>query len=115
MTAGTIAATLAKVKKFMAIHQSITIYDDELKHWITEGAETMVNTAGIPEALIEDNEGNMDPRAFTCILWYVKANFGNDRTGLSSSRGMYQHKLRELQTEEGGAWDTPGGDDDVDT
>jgi hypothetical protein len=114
MKSETLAATLAKVKKFMGIHESITVYDGELSHWIEEAAATMVNTAGIPAALIEnDSDGSMDPRAFTCILWYVKANFGNDRTGLSSSRAMYQHKLRELQTEGGGAWDPESGGDEV--
>ena len=106
MTTETLASTRAKVKKFMGIHQSITVYDDELDHWIEECESTLINTAGIPSALIEDDQGVMDKRAFTCILWYVKANFGNDRTGLRcSSRAMYQHKLRELQTEEGGVWD----------
>lgn len=113
MTEQTLATALAKVKKFMGIHSSITVYDDEIEHWISECADTMTKTAGVPTGLIEDDQGNMDSRALTCIVWYVKANFGNDRTGLASSRAMYQHKLRELQAETGGIWDS-GGDADVD-
>ncbi len=98
-------AFLRKIKKFLGIAEEITVYDEELTHWIQECIDTMTKTAGVPEHLITA----LDSRAVTAIVWYVRANFGPDRTDTNRCYTQYKHKLRELQTEDGGIWD--GGED----
>ena len=91
---------LNQIKISLGIADSITTYDEELKFWISEAKDSMIKTAGVPEHLF--SESNIDSRA---IIFYVKANYGNDRTDSSRYMNLYQKKVRQLQTEDGGVWD----------
>ena len=102
---------LAKIKKFIGIADGITVHDDELTFWIRAAVETMTNTAGVPVSVFTtDEDGNVDNRALAAVFWYVRANFGNDRSDTNRAYTQYKHKVRELQAEEGGVWDPEEGD-----
>lgn len=104
---------LEKIKKFMGIAEGIDVYDDEIIFWIDAAVKTMTETAGIPKTLFREDEE--DERAVVAVLWYVRANFGNDRTDTNRCYTQFKHKVRELQCEDGGAWDAESeGDPDVD-
>lgn len=99
---------LGRVKKSMGIASTITTMDDDLQFWIDEAKTTMQRTAGIPQDVL--TEGMEDPRAVAAIVFYVLAFHGLDRFYTTQYYSMYKHKLRELQTEDGGVWDTEAGD-----
>ena len=94
---------LNQIKISLGIADSITTYDEELKFWISEAKDSMIKTAGVPEHLF--SEDNIDSRAVAAIIFYVKANYGNDRTDSSRYMNLFQKKVRQLQTEDGGVWD----------
>lgn len=91
------------VKESIGIASTVDSFDAELTFWINDAIATMEKTAGIPASLIEAE----DPRAVCAILSYIKANFGNDRTDTNRYMSIFRSKVRQLQTEDGGAWDAP--------
>ena len=94
---------LEQVKNSIGIAGSIITYDEELMFWIKDAKDSMIKTAGVPESLLSD--GKEDTRAVAAIIFYVKANFGNDRTDSNKYMDLFRKKLRQLQTEDGGIWD----------
>lgn len=94
------------IKKRCGIAGAIKIYDEEIKGYIEDCKEDLLDS-GVHSSLIETEcEG-----VITAITLYVKANIGNDRTDTEKYMKMYQKKVFRLtlkdpvapvQPEEGG-------------
>lgn len=90
------ATMLEQVKQRCGIPTSVTAYDDEYKMLIEDAKEEM-KTSGVPEALLSDTSVN--PRVLTCIVLYIKAYRGDDRTDTEKYLDMYHKKVFKLSLE----------------
>lgn len=95
------SSIMESVKKTIGIAKTITTYDAEIRLWVDDACRTMTKTAGVPEKLIKEE----DPRAVAAIIFYVKANYGNDREDSEKYMRLFKKRVRELQMEEGGIYD----------
>ncbi len=90
------ATMLEQVKVRCGIPASITVYDSEFQALIDDCIEEM-KTAGVPAVLLSDTSEN--PRVLTCIVLYVKAFRGDDRTDTDKYLEMYHRKVFKLSLE----------------
>lgn len=85
------------VKGRCGIPESITVYDDDIKLYISDGISDM-RASGVPEYLLGQNKP--DPQTSTAITLYVKAYLGDDRTDTDKYLELYRRKVFRLTMEE---------------
>lgn len=90
------ATMLETVKLRCGIPVSITAYDDEYTELIEDAKEEM-KTAGVPDSLLSDI--NVNHRVLTCIVLYVKAMRGDDRSDTDKYLEMFHRKVFKLSLE----------------
>lgn len=90
------ATMLESVKARCGIPASVTAYDDEYKMLIEDAKEEM-KTAGVPASLLSDVSVN--PRVLTCIVLYIKAYRGDDRSDTEKYLEMFHRKVFKLSLE----------------
>lgn len=90
------ATMLEQVKQRCEIPTSITTYDSEYQSLIDDCMEEM-RTAGVPASLISSD--NVNSRVLTCIVLYVKAMRGDDRSDTEKYLAMYHKKVFKLSLE----------------
>lgn len=87
---------LDQVKTRCGIPTSITTYDSEYQDLINDCIEEM-KTAGVPDSLLSSVDVN--PRVLTCIVLYVKAYRGDDRSDTEKYLSMFHRKVFKLSLE----------------
>lgn len=90
------ATMLEQVKQRCGIPASVTAYDDEYAGLIEDAKEEM-RTAGVPASLLSDTSVNS--RVLTCIVLYVKAMRGDDRSDTEKYFEMFHRKVFKLSLE----------------
>ncbi len=90
------ATMLEQVKTRCGIPASVTAYDSEYQSLIDDCMEEM-RTAGVPASLLSTD--NINSRVLTCIVLYVKAMRGDDRSDTEKYMGMYRRKVFKLSLE----------------
>ena len=90
------ATMLKSVKARCGIPASVTAYDSEYQSLIDDCMEEM-RTAGVPASLLSTD--NINSRVLTCIVLYVKAMRGDDRSDTEKYMGMYRRKVFKLSLE----------------
>ena len=90
------ADMLTKIKERCGIPASVTAYDSEYQSLIDDCIEEM-QTAGVPASLLSSNIVNQ--RVLTCIVLYVKAMRGDDRSDTEKYMEMYRKKVFKLSLE----------------
>ena len=90
------ADMLAKIKERCGIPASVTVYDSEYQSLIDDCMEEM-RTAGVPAKLLSSD--NVNQRVLTCIVLYIKAYRGDDRSDTEKYLEMYHKKVFKLSLE----------------
>ena len=90
------ATMLEQVKTRCGIPASVTAYDSEYQSLIDDCMEEM-RTAGVPASLLSTD--NINSRVLTCIVLYVKAMRGDDRSDTEKYMSMYRRKVFKLSLE----------------
>lgn len=88
---------LDQVKTRCGIPTSITTYDTEYQDLINDCIEEM-KTAGVPDSLLSFDT-SVNPRVLTCIVLYIKAFRGDDRSDTEKYLEMYHKKVFKLSLE----------------
>lgn len=89
---------LEKIKLRCGIPSAITVYDTEFQMLIDDCIEDM-KTAGVPERLITNFDGDTDERVVTAITLYVQAMRGSDRTDTDKYLELYHKRVFKLMLE----------------
>lgn len=89
---------LEKIKLRCGIPSAITVYDTEFQMLIDDCIEDM-KTAGVPERLITNFDGDTDERVVTAITLYVQAMRGSDRTDTDKYIELYHKRVFKLMLE----------------
>lgn len=87
---------LNQVKTRCGIPTSVTAYDVEYQDLINDCIEEM-RTAGVPAKLLSSD--NVNPRVLTCIVLYIKAYRGDDRSDTEKYLEMFHKKVFKLSLE----------------
>lgn len=90
------ADMLTKIKERCGIPASVTVYDSEYQSLIDDCIEEM-RTAGVPAKLLSSD--NVNQRVLTCIVLYIKAYRGDDRSDTEKYLEMYHKKVFKLSLE----------------
>lgn len=90
------ATMLEQVKQRCGIPASVTAYDDEYTGLIEDAKEEM-RTAGVPANLLSSD--NVNQRVLTCIVLYIKAYRGDDRSDTEKYLEMFHRKVFKLSLE----------------
>lgn len=90
------ADMLKKIKERCGIPASVTVYDSEYQSLIDDCMEEM-RTAGVPAKLLSSD--NVNQRVLTCIVLYIKAYRGDDRSDTEKYLEMYHKKVFKLSLE----------------
>ena len=98
-----VLAWFSKIKTRAGYSEALTAFDEEIRDAI-EAAVTKMLAAGVPEDLFV-TEDPIDKRIIIAITCYVNAHCGQDRTDTSKYLKLFSDNVRNLQTEDGGAWD----------
>lgn len=88
---------LDQVKTRCGIPTSITTYDSEYQDLINDCIEEM-RTAGVSASLLSFDT-SVNPRVLTCIVLYIKAFRGDDRSDTEKYMDMYRKKVFKLSLE----------------
>lgn len=88
---------LEQVKSRCGIPASIKTYDSEYQDLIEDCIEEM-RTAGVPDGLLSF-DASVNPRVLTCIVLYIKAYRGDDRSDTEKYMEMYRKKVFKLSLE----------------
>ena len=91
------ATMLESVKARCGIPASITTYDTEYQDLINDCIEEM-RTAGVSASLLSFDT-SVNPRVLTCIVLYIKAFRGDDRSDTEKYLEMYHKKVFKLSLE----------------
>ena len=100
---GFVTAWFPTIKERAGYSADITAYDTEIQDNM-EAAITKMLAAGVPEDLFAD-EDPIDKRVLITITLYVNAYTGPDRTDTQTYLKMFSDGVKNLQLEDGGAWD----------
>lgn len=87
---------LNNVKTRCGIPTSVKAYDDEYQSLIEDCIDEM-RTAGVPASLLSDTPVNQ--RVLTCIVLYIKACRGDDRSDTEKYLSMFHKKVFKLSLE----------------
>lgn len=88
---------LEQVKSRCGIPASITTYDTEYQDLINDCIDEM-RTAGVPASLLSFDT-SVNSRVLTCIVLYIKAFRGDDRSDTEKYLAMYHKKVFKLSLE----------------
>lgn len=91
------ATMLEEIKQRCGIPASVTVYDSEYQSLIDDCIEEM-KTAGVPASLLSFDT-SVNSRVLTCIVLYVKAMRGDDRSDTEKYLEMYHKKVFKLSLE----------------
>ena len=89
---------LEKIKLRCGIPEQITVYDSEFQMLIDDCIADM-KSAGVPERLIFQYNGETDERVLTAITLYVQALRGSDRTDTDKYLELYHRRVFKLSLE----------------
>ena len=103
-----VLAWLPTIKKRAGYSEAITAFDQEIQDNM-EAAVTKMLAAGVPEDLFVDKDP-IDKRVLLTITHYVNAYCGMDRTDTDRYLKLFSDSVKNLQLEDGGAWDVDGSD-----
>ena len=96
------------IKTRAGYSEAITAFDTEIRDSM-EAAVTKMLAAGVPEAMFVDEEP-IDKRILLTIAHYVNAYCGMDRTDTNKYLKLFSDSVKNLQLEDGGAWDVDSCD-----
>lgn len=96
-------AWFPKIKTRAGYSEAITAFDQEIQDAM-EAAATKMLAAGVPESLFV-SEDPIDKRIIITIACYVNAYCGQDRTDTNKYLKLFSDGVKNLQLEDGGAWD----------
>lgn len=105
---GFVVAWFPTIKERAGYSADITAYDTEIQDNM-EAAITKMLAAGVPEDLFVDKDP-IDKRVLLTITHYVNAYCGMDRTDTDSYLKLFSDSVKNLQLEDGGAWDVDVSD-----
>ena len=91
------------IKTRAGYSEAVTAFDIEIRDSM-EAAVTKMLAAGVPEAMFVDEEP-IDKRVLLTIAHYVNAYCGMDRTDTNKYLKLFSDSVKNLQLEDGGAWD----------
>ena len=91
------------IKKRAGYSEALTAFDTEIQDAM-EAAITKMLAAGVPEDLFV-TEDPIDKRIIIAITSYVNAYCGQDRTDTNKYLKLFSDGVKNLQMEDGGAWD----------
>ena len=91
------------IKKRAGYSEALTAFDTEIQDAM-EAAITKMLAAGVPEDLFV-TEDPIDKRIIIAITSYVNAYCGQDRTDTNKYLKLFSDGVKNLQLEDGGAWD----------
>ena len=91
------------IKKRAGYSEALTAFDTEIQDAM-EAAITKMLAAGVPEDLFVA-EDPIDKRIIIAITSYVNAYCGQDRTDTNKYLKLFSDGVKNLQLEDGGAWD----------
>lgn len=103
-----VLAWLPTIKKRAGYSEAITAFDQEIQDNM-EAAVTKMLAAGVPEDLFAA-EDPIDKRIILTITHYVNAYCGMDRTDTNRYLKLFSDSVKNLQLEDGGAWDVDDTD-----
>lgn len=93
----------SKIKTRAGYSEALTAFDEEIRDAI-EAAVTKMLAAGVPTDLFV-TEDPIDKRIIIAITSYVNAYCGQDRTDTNKYLKLFSDGVKNLQLEDGGAWD----------
>ncbi len=82
---------LDKIKSRCGIASQITVYDAEIKDYISDALDDM-RASGVCENVIE----GQTPGVLTAVTMYVKAYIGDDRSDTERYLDLYRKKVSRL-------------------
>lgn len=91
------------IKTRAGYSEAVTAFDNEIRDNM-EAAVTKMLAAGVPESMFVD-EDPIDKRIIIAITHYVNAYCGMDRSDTPKYERMFSAAVKNLQLEDGGAWD----------
>ena len=98
-----VLAWFSKIKTRAGYSEALTAFDEEIRDAI-EAAVTKMLAAGVPEDLFVAKDP-IDKRIIIAITSYVNAYCGQDRTDTNKYLKLFSDGVKNLQLEDGGAWD----------
>ena len=101
-------AWFSKIKTRAGYSEALTAFDEEIRDAI-EAAVTKMLAAGVPTDLFV-TEDPIDKRIIIAITSYVNAYCGQDRTDTNKYLKLFSDGVKNLQLEDGGAWDVDVSD-----
>lgn len=96
---------LNDIKSRLGIDAAVTVYDEELASLIKAAADDIL-AAGVPSSLVGDPEAayaGADDRVIMCMVFFIKASYGDDRTNTDKYMDLYRRMVFRLMLEEGDA------------
>ena len=96
------------IKARAGYSEALTAFDREIQDNM-EAAVTKMLAAGVPEDLFVDKDP-IDKRVLLTITHYVNAYCGMDRTDTDRYLKLFSDSVKNLQLEDGGAWDVDVSD-----
>lgn len=103
-----VLAWLPVIKTRAGYSEAITAFDQEIRDNM-EAAVTKMLAAGVPEAMFVDKDP-IDKRIIVAITHYVNAYSGMDRSDTPKYERLFSAAVKNLQLEDGGAWDVDSCD-----
>ena len=100
---GFVYAWFPTIKERVGYSAAITAYDREIQDNM-EAAVAKMLAAGVPEDMFVTDE-SIDKRILLAIALYVSAYNGLDRTDTQGYLKLFSDSVKNLQLEDGGAWD----------
>lgn len=98
-----VLAWFPTIKKRAGYSEALTAFDTEIQDAM-EAAVTKMLAAGVPEDLFVAKDP-IDKRIIIAITSYVNAYCGQDRTDTNKYLKLFSDGVKNLQLEDGGAWD----------
>ena len=98
-----VLAWFSKIKTRAGYSEALTAFDEEIRDAI-EAAVTKMLAAGVPTDLFV-TEDPIDKRIIIAITSYVNAYCGQDRTDTNKYLKLFSDGVKNLQLEDGRAWD----------
>ena len=98
-----VLAWFPTIKARAGYSEALTAFDREIQDNM-EAAVTKMLAAGVPEDLFVDKDP-IDKRVLLTITHYVNAYCGPDRTDTNEYLKLFSDGVKNLQLEDGGAWD----------
>ena len=103
-----VLAWFPTIKKRAGYSEALTAFDTEIQDAM-EAAVTKMLAAGVPEDLFVAKDP-IDKRIIIAITSYVNAYCGQDRTDTNKYLKLFSDGVKNLQLEDGGAWDVDVND-----